>query len=67
MCCEQGGDQRGFGHRGHTSGRCGCGCGPFLRRFVSAKEEREWLKEYEDQLKKELSAVEEHLKEPKSE
>jgi len=67
MCCESGGDQRGFRRGGHTSGRCGCGCGPFPRRFVSAKEEQGWLKEYKDQLKKELAAVEEHLKEPKSE
>lgn len=48
---------------GCTCGCCGCGCGPGFRRFFSAKEERERLENYRDQLKKELAGVEERIKE----
>jgi hypothetical protein len=35
---------------------CGCcGCGSSFRRFFSAKEERECLETYREQLKKELA------------
>ena len=44
---------------------CGCGCGPFFRRFISAKEEKEMLEEYKDQIKEELAGVEERIKELK--
>jgi hypothetical protein len=37
----------------------------FSRRFISANEEREKLEEYRDQLKKELTGVEEHIQELK--
>jgi FtsZ-binding cell division protein ZapB len=42
---------------------CGCGCGHSFRRFVSSQEEQESLESYSDQLKKELTAVEERIKE----
>jgi len=41
---------------------CGCGCGPLFRRFFSSKEEEERLETYRDQLKKELTGVEESIK-----
>ena len=47
-------------------GACGCGCGGFHRRFVSAKEEQERLENYAEQLKKELAGVEERIQELKS-
>lgn len=49
-------------------GGCTCGCGGgghSFRHFYTAKEEEEWLENYRDQLKKELAAVEERLKERK--
>jgi len=61
MCCETNERQRGFGPRRYGLGCC-CGCGSSFRRFMSAKEERERIEEYKEQLKKELTAVEEHLK-----
>jgi len=36
-----------------------------FRRFISAKEEQKRLEEYKDQLNKELSGVEERIKELK--
>jgi len=51
------------GHRGE--GQCGCGCGGggfFHRHYFSRQEEREWLEEYREELKKELAGVEERLK-----
>ena len=54
----------------HTSesqsahGACGCSCGEggmFFRRYISKKEEQERLEEYRDQLKKELTGVEERI------
>jgi len=62
MCCESGEHKSGFSHQRHTFGCC-CGCGSSFRRFMSAKEERERIEECKEQLKKELTAVEEHLKE----
>jgi len=47
---------------------CECshgGHGMFVRRFVSAKEERARLEEYRDQLKNELAGVEERIQELK--
>ncbi len=61
--CQPGGGQRSFGAWGSNCGCCGCGCGPFSRRFISAKEEQERLEEYRDQLKSELAGVEEHIQE----
>ncbi len=59
--------QPGRGQRGFTASQCDCGCGcGFFRRFVSAKEEREQLEEYRDQLQKELTGVEERIQELKS-
>ena len=51
------------GMGGCTCGCCGCGCGPSFRRFFSAREERESLESYKDQLQKELAGVEERIKE----
>lgn len=50
---------------GLTECRCGCGCDLGFRRFVSPQEEREWLENYRDQLKKELAGVEDHIKKSK--
>jgi hypothetical protein len=46
----------------HPVCRCDCGCGLSLRQFFSAAEELECLESYRDQLKKELTGVEEHLR-----
>ena len=47
---------------------CGCcRCGPPFRRFISTEEELETLKEYKNQLEKELAGVEEYIQELKSE
>lgn len=45
-----------------TCGCCGCGCGTGFRRFFTSREELERLENYRDQLKKELTAVEERIK-----
>jgi hypothetical protein len=42
-------------------GFCSCGCGGFPRRYISAKEEKEMLEAYREQLKKELAGVEEAI------
>jgi len=42
---------------------CGCcGCGPSFRSFFSAKEEKERLEFYRDQLEKELDGIRECIK-----
>ena len=64
--CQPGARQKTFEGRGCNCGRCGCGCGGFSRRFISAKEEQERLEEYRDQLKKELAGVEERIQELKN-
>jgi hypothetical protein len=56
------------GHKMH--GCCegdlsGCGCGTFSRRFITGKEEQQWLEEYKDQLQKELAGVDERMQEIK--
>jgi len=50
--------------------RCGCGCGTgdeeghwHGRRFLTKAEKSEKLKNYAEELKKELEAVQEHIKE----
>ncbi len=48
---------------------CGCGCGGdmgFQRRFMTHKEEIEMLEDYRGDLKLELEAVEERIKDLKS-
>lgn len=60
--CQPRGNQRTFGGWGCC---CGCRCGTFFRRFISAKEEKEMLEEYRDNLKKELAGVEERIQELK--
>jgi hypothetical protein len=60
--CQPGRGQRGFAA---SQCDCSCGCGSF-RRFISAKEQQEWLEEYRDQLRKELAGVEERIQEFKS-
>ncbi len=42
------------------TGGC-CGCDPGFRRFFSSKEEKEYLENYRDHLKKELAGVEESI------
>lgn len=47
-----------------TSHDCGCGHGGYgFRKFYTKQEKKEHLQRYAEQLKKELAAVEEHLKE----
>ena len=43
-----------------------CNCGGSFRRFITKKEERECLEEYEKQLKNELAGVEERILELKN-
>ena len=51
-----------FRHEGMASCTCGyCGCGPSFRRFYSTEEQREYLENYRNQLKKELAGVEEQI------
>jgi hypothetical protein len=47
------------------TGLTGCGCDLGIRRFVSPEEEREWLEDYREQLKKELAGVEDQIKKSK--
>ncbi len=61
--CQSRGSQSTSGLRGCNCG-C-CGCGPFFRRFITAKEKEERLEEYKDQLKKELEGLEERIQELK--
>ena len=42
------------------TGGC-CGCDPGFRRFFSSIEEKEYLENYRDHLKKELAGVEESI------
>jgi len=59
----------------HCGCHCGCGCGPrhhekghehiHHRRFLTKAEKVEKLKNYAAELRKELAAVEEHIKELK--
>lgn len=64
MCCETMGHSGGH-HKGSMAiGICGCGTG--LRHFLSDAEKKKMIEEYRDQLKSELIAVEEHLKELKN-
>jgi hypothetical protein len=43
---------------------CGCcGCGPPFRAFLTTDEKLERLKNYRDQLSKELAGVEQRIKE----
>ena len=60
---------RGMHHEGHH-GYCGCGMHGhehgYRRRFLTKAEKTEKLKNYSEELKKELIAVEEKIKELKS-
>jgi len=56
MCCET--ESRNIWRE---QGFCRCGCGGFPRRFISAKEEKEMLEKYREQLKKELVGLEETI------
>ncbi len=61
--CHPGVHQRTFEAWGCN---CGCGSGIFFRRFISKKEKKEILEDYKDQLKMELSGVEERIQEIKN-
>lgn len=63
--CRQREIPRYTGLAGCTCGCCGCGCGPLFRSYFSAKEKRERLATYKDQLEKELAGVKECLNELK--
>ena len=61
----------GMHHRRHES-YCGCGCGMhgfehgYRRHFLTKAEKTEKLKNYAEELRKELKAVEEKIKEMQS-
>ena len=59
------GSQKTLGPLECNCGCCGCGCETFSRRFISQAEEKERLEGYANQLKKELTGVEERIKELK--
>jgi hypothetical protein len=65
MCCQPGGSRGGFGGGESHYGCCSSRWERPFRRFVSAREEREQLEEYRDQLQKELAGVEERIQELK--
>lgn len=48
-------------------GNCGCGPGWGGRRYLTKDEKVEWLNDYAKELENELKAVQERLKEIKSE
>ncbi|MHB8203153.1 MAG: hypothetical protein ACYDHG_05535 [Desulfomonilaceae bacterium] len=55
------------GHRFSNTEVCACGCcdcrcATSFRRFFSTNEEEECLKNYQDQLRRELAGLEERLK-----
>ena len=58
MCCEYPAYRSPQGYQGFH----GCCC-QFPRHFISREEERQRLKKYSEQLKKELAGLEEKLKE----
>ncbi|MDE1865351.1 MAG: DUF5320 domain-containing protein [Candidatus Micrarchaeota archaeon] len=41
---------------------CGCGYGSEMRRFLTTEEKVEMLKDYKEELQKELKAVDERIK-----
>jgi hypothetical protein len=57
-------------HHGRHDGYCGCGMHGheqgYRRRFLTKAEKTEKLKNYAEELKKELKAVEEKIKEMQS-
>ena len=57
-------------HHGRHDGYCGCSMHEheqgYRRRFLTKAEKTEKLKSYAEELRKELTAVEEHIKELKS-
>lgn len=59
-----------FPHKGvfkvHGLGKDDCCCIPEFRHFISKKEKKEMLKEYRDQLKKEIEGLEETIQELES-
>jgi hypothetical protein len=63
-------DECGCGmHHGRHHGYCGCGMHGqegYRRRFLTKAEKTEKLKDYAEELKKELEAVEEKIKEMQS-
>lgn len=44
---------------------CGCGDVPFVRRFVSNKEQQECLEKYREQLENEIVGIAERIQELK--
>jgi len=50
---------------GCNCGCRGCGCGPPFRAFLTSEEKLERLKNYRDQLEKELAGVREQIGETK--
>nr|MDO8081035.1 hypothetical protein [Candidatus Freyarchaeota archaeon] len=55
-------------HKAIESGYSGCGCGCLgMRRFMTSEEQAEILENYKKQLQKELTGVEEKIKQIKRE
>ena len=56
MCCKSG------ENKGHGFGATHCNCHGNIRRFLTKEEKIEKTENYISELKKEISAAEEHLK-----
>lgn len=55
-------NKHGMHHASCCTPMHGCSCGYGFRRFYTKDEKHEHLERYAEQLRKELAAVEEHLK-----
>ena len=63
MCC---GPAYPGGHHVAAATECCCctpGIGTFQRRYRTAREKREWLEAYRDELKAELAGVDDRIQE----
>jgi radical SAM superfamily enzyme YgiQ (UPF0313 family) len=58
---QSGTSQMPIRNRGCSCGCCGCECGTLNRRFISRKEELDSLKEYKEEIVRELAGVEERM------
>ena len=61
--CESTEKERSSAAGSCTCGCCGCGCGGFKRRFWTAQEKRDCLDAYKAELTKELTALDETIRE----
>ncbi len=59
--CQPGTSRMPIRNRGCSCGCCGCGCGILNRRFITRNEELDSLKEYKEEIVRELAGVEERM------